>query len=120
MLIDRVHETRALGHAVEVEALTVLKNKHLVRVWVSSAHRRDVVRVIAVAAEGMNRVRVHPVGRIVRACQGDVEDIVQAQVRLAHDEIAGTQINFEPVHYSDVRCRHSAFSEFGNYSRALY
>src|SRR5581483_7494704 len=83
VLKDGVSVSAAFGDAIEIEEVCVFQDDQLVRVGIAGTDRRNIERMIAVAAKGVNRIAIDPFVRSVSSGQRNLEHIVEKQVRLA-------------------------------------
>jgi hypothetical protein len=114
VLENGVSVAQALRYPVEVQKIAILKNDHLICVGISSADGCNVERMIRVPAKSMHRIGRHPIVGTVRACERNLEDVIDVQVRLPHYKVSVTQINFEAIDGPGGFGRHGTLPELWN------
>ncbi len=76
MLIDRVGETRSLGHPGREYEVPIFEYQHLVGVGVAASDGCYVKRVVRISPESVNVIFAQIVVGVVGASQRYVKDIV--------------------------------------------
>src|ERR1700752_1634804 len=120
VLKDGVGETSALGDAREINEVPILEVNYLIRVGKAGSERGDVVRMVRILPEGVDRIRVCEIARVVGARQGNVKDIAQVQIRLSQNKSPISQVRFKAIHGPGPISWQSTFPNLRAHLRVSY
>src|ERR1700757_1152508 len=102
VLEDGVGVTGALGDAIEIQEICVFKDDGLVRIRIARADGSNIVRMIAIAAEGMDGVLIDPFIGDVSSSEGNLEYVVDEKVGFTEHEVSIPEVRFESVDGKDM------------------